>query len=255
MRTIHGTLCKVTKSTKHNRHRPGAGNIYHIKVNGKYAGYEFNNACAHTVNLRCPSKGCQAVFTLESPFNEKVGERTNGKSKFGVRTDIDEADMMDVTQYGPASHSCRPACISRGDWCSKSVHSDVCKHVSNDITWNHRIIAHQLKTRRKTDQSGNAASVVQQELAQFLPSGPLHTVPPRFMIENDLNPRRLREVVYNADYANKPACTVQGVPEQLLHFPGDNGHQIPFIFLVFKNFYEIIIISIISLNNNFDWKI
>ena len=51
MRTLHGQLCKVTKSTVVGKHRPGAGNIYHLLINGKHAGYEVNMVNAGSVNF------------------------------------------------------------------------------------------------------------------------------------------------------------------------------------------------------------
>ena len=139
---------------------------------------------------------------------------------------------MNTDMYGPVFHECGPACISRpGGMCSKTVHKDGCRHGSLNTNWNHRVAANNLKKRRGKNQVMSAAAIVDEELLAFMPDVPLHDVAPRYMIQSDLNPRRLREVIYNADAKNKPTVTVLGVPEKLVHFThGENGEKSQFIY-------------------------
>ena len=229
---VFGVLERVTKSTQQKKHKPNNGFMFHVKANSIYGEYQVNSVNSKSLNLRCVNPVCGAIFTVETPFNHKIGARPNGKSRFGIRTDIAEDNLMNKEMYGSVSHVCGPTCIPRqGGMCSKTVHLDGCKYGSVNTNWNHRLVADRLKKRRAKDQAINAAAIVDEELAPFMPNVPLHEVAPRYMLQHDLNPRRLREVIYNADSKNKPTVTVLGVPEKLVHFTtGENGEKSQFIY-------------------------
>ena len=132
-----------------------------------------------TLALKCACDKCTAIMTITCPFNHKIGEyNTRGKkqSKFAIREDIEEKDILDPTKYGIPLHDCkRPHCRNIAA-CTKPDHIDRCTQISNHPTWNKRIIAKKLKQKRKVDKVTPAAKLVDQILAPLLPQCPLNTV-------------------------------------------------------------------------------
>lgn len=157
---VYGQLCKITKSTQLAKQRDNNGFIFHIHLNGRYGEYQVNGKNAKTLNLRCVNSRCGALFSIETPFNEKIGVKSNGKSKFGIRSDVPVETMMDVSMYGSVFHN---------GAVQKTVHLENCKYDNtNNGAANHRGVSNKLKTRRKTDTAINAAAIVDEEIAKNL---------------------------------------------------------------------------------------
>ena len=159
-----------------------------------------------TLALKCACTKCTAIFTIESPFNHRIGEyNTSGKKKsnFAVREDIPEEVLLDHTKYGAPIHDCkRPHCHKVSN-CMKPDHLEFCTQKSRHPTWNKRLISTLLKRKRKLDKVTPSVALVQQIIAPLLPQVPIHTLSSTSLVENGINLRSARQVVYNIDKTDK----------------------------------------------------
>ena len=143
---IYGQLVKVSRSTQEQKQTEFKGYIYHIHAGGRFGEFAVNTHNSKTYNMKCVNKYCNALFTLETPYNEKCGVTPRGKSKFGPREDITEEQMMNVEMYGTAYHVCQRDCVSRPNgMCSRSMHIDGCKYNKNhNGSANHRNVSNKI---------------------------------------------------------------------------------------------------------------
>ena len=202
-----GELKKVTY-TKNEKDGPKKHGklIFHIYRDGVYCPYYVNKVHKCTLALKCACKKCTAIFTIESPFNHRIGEyNTSGKkkSKFAVRLDIPEAELLDHTKYGVPIHDCKRPHCPKFENCTKPDHLEICTQKSRHPTWNKRLISSLLKRKRKIDKITPSAALVQQIIAPFLPQVPIHTLSSTYLVENGINLRSARQVVYNIDKTDK----------------------------------------------------